>query len=444
MKKQINIWVITFFLAFSLHLTMSAQERIDILSQPSLRFLTLKTNLLYDATATFNLGLEFRLNKKLSLDIPVNYNPFTFSNGMKWRHVMVQPELRLWLSETFRGHFFGVHGHYAFYNVANLPDGPFTAYMNSHRFQGWLVGAGLSYGYQWQLGKGWGMEATIGAGYAYRDYDKFHRLDTKTKIGESKRHYIGIDKVGLSLTYTFGGRKKAKASDSKAVEYTTPLPVVEEEPKETVDALIEVVDKLVDVVDKLVTIEPKEVKPKASHQLDDTVVQPQTKKGKAFIDYRSGQVSIDPNYGNNGQELQKISEQIEEITNHPRRTVTHVIITSYASPEGTFHDNLRLTEKRAEAMKQHIRSILPLPNTYFTIVAAGEDWDELERLVSESDMDHKDQILRVIRETNVLDGRETILMQLLNGEPYQQMKDSFFSHLRRTEYQIEYIETSLQ
>lgn len=35
----------------------------------------LKSNLLYDATTTMNLGLEFGLARKWTLDVPVNYNP---------------------------------------------------------------------------------------------------------------------------------------------------------------------------------------------------------------------------------------------------------------------------------------------------------------------------------------------------------------------------------
>ena len=38
----------------------------------------LKSNLLYDATTTMNLGLEIGLARKWTLDIPVNYNPWNF------------------------------------------------------------------------------------------------------------------------------------------------------------------------------------------------------------------------------------------------------------------------------------------------------------------------------------------------------------------------------
>lgn len=39
-----------------------------------------KTNLLYDATTTMNLGLEIGLGKKWSLDLSGNYNPWKFDD----------------------------------------------------------------------------------------------------------------------------------------------------------------------------------------------------------------------------------------------------------------------------------------------------------------------------------------------------------------------------
>lgn len=73
----------------------------------------LKSNLLYDATTTMNLGLEFGLARKWTLDVPVNYNPWKPDNGRRLRHWGIQPEVRYWFCEKFRRTFIGVHGHYA-------------------------------------------------------------------------------------------------------------------------------------------------------------------------------------------------------------------------------------------------------------------------------------------------------------------------------------------
>ncbi len=53
--------------------------------------IALKTNLLYDATASFNIGAEIALGRKYTLDVSGNWNPWTFSDNMKWKHWFVQP-----------------------------------------------------------------------------------------------------------------------------------------------------------------------------------------------------------------------------------------------------------------------------------------------------------------------------------------------------------------
>ena len=69
---------------------------------------TLKSNLLYDATATMNLGLEFGLARKWTLDVPVNYNPWKPDNGRRLRHWGIQPEIRYWFCERFNRTFIGL------------------------------------------------------------------------------------------------------------------------------------------------------------------------------------------------------------------------------------------------------------------------------------------------------------------------------------------------
>lgn len=160
----------------------------------------IKTNVLYDLTATINLGVEFKVARKLTIDIPVSHNPFTFSGKRKWKHTLVQPELRYWLSAAFAGHFVGAHTHLASYNVSNVPG---ISKTKGYRYEGWLTGAGVSYGYHKALSNQWAIEGTIGAGYAYSEYDKFECKDCGEKLGREKKHYFGPTKAGISLIYTF-------------------------------------------------------------------------------------------------------------------------------------------------------------------------------------------------------------------------------------------------
>ncbi|NDV58284.1 DUF3575 domain-containing protein [Bacteroides sp. 519] len=190
-----------FILVFTLVVGSSclAQEAVNSyrLYNGSPRLLV-KSNLFYNATASINLELEFKLSRRHTLSLPVNYNPFEFANNSKRKHLLVQPEFRHWLCESFMGHFLGIHAHYAYYNVGNI--NLFRA-TKEHRYQGWLGGAGVSWGYHWLLSPRWSLEFTVGLGYAYLDYDKYDSPKCGKLVKSDNRHYVGPTKVGLSLIY---------------------------------------------------------------------------------------------------------------------------------------------------------------------------------------------------------------------------------------------------
>ena len=151
--------LLTLLLFTSLTGYIQGQVNKDIFYLPQF---ALKTNALYLGTTTLNLGMEVGLSKHYSLDVSGNWNPWTFSDNKKIKHWGIQPELRYWLCERFNGHFFGLHGHYAKYNVGGIKQ----LGLKHRRYEGELYGGGISYGYQWILSNRFSMEATLGVGYA--------------------------------------------------------------------------------------------------------------------------------------------------------------------------------------------------------------------------------------------------------------------------------------
>ncbi len=156
-----------------------------------------KSNLLYDATTTLNLGFEFGLTDKITLDLSGNYNPWRFGD-YRLKHGLIQPEIRYWRCEKFNGHFFGLHGMYAKYNVGGLF---FNDNMRHNRYQGHLFGAGLSYGYQWILNTRWNLEASLGIGYARLSDKKYPCADCGEMIKSESRNYFGPTKAAISIIY---------------------------------------------------------------------------------------------------------------------------------------------------------------------------------------------------------------------------------------------------
>ena len=162
-----------------------------------------KTNLVHwAAMGTPNLGLEFALNRKYTLEISGGYNPFTFNDNRKIKHWIVQPEMRYWLCESFNGHFFGLHGLVGEYNAGGI-DIPFgrLSKLKDHRYEGYAYGAGISYGYQWVIGKKWNLEFNIGGGYTYLTYDKYPCVKCGSKESSGTNNYFGITKAAVSVIY---------------------------------------------------------------------------------------------------------------------------------------------------------------------------------------------------------------------------------------------------
>ncbi len=159
--------------------------------------IAVKSNVLYDATATFNLGMEVALSKQVSLELSGNHNPWNFSQYRKIKHWMIQPEIRYWSRALFSGHFFGFHGLISQFNVGNIA---FLG-LEGVRYQGFLYGCGVSYGYLWRVTSWLGLEFSLGAGYAYIDYETIAARPCGPSLGRGSKHYVGPTKAGLTLVF---------------------------------------------------------------------------------------------------------------------------------------------------------------------------------------------------------------------------------------------------
>ncbi|WP_294081206.1 DUF3575 domain-containing protein [Proteiniphilum sp. UBA5384] len=162
----------------------------------------IKTNILYDASTTIAVGTEFRTGGKTTLDVPLGVNLWTFSQNRKLKHLMIQPEIRYWFCEPFMKHFVGLHLHGMQFNVGgmDIPMGRLSK-LKDHRYEGYLYGAGVSYGYQWLIHPLWNLELSMGGGYARIHYDKYPCQHCGAKVSEGKYNYFGVTKAAVSLIY---------------------------------------------------------------------------------------------------------------------------------------------------------------------------------------------------------------------------------------------------
>jgi outer membrane protein OmpA-like peptidoglycan-associated protein len=371
----------------------------------------IKTNLLYDATATINLGIEVRTGEHTSLDLSGNYNNWSWKNDRKWKHYLVQPEFRWWPGGVFDGHFLGAHAHWALFNFGHLPHTPFSEYMATHRLEGSLVGAGVSYGYRWNLNRRWALEATIGMGYAHMDYDEFLCGRCGEPLGHKTANWFGPTKAGLSLVFNIGERRET------APVLVAPLPAPVAQVPQPVYAPV--------LRATFLTPEVEAVKTRSE-------------SGSAYLEFVVGRSEILSEFRGNRPELQKIYSSIELVKGNPDITITGVRIVGHASPEGGYDSNMKLSVRRAASLGDHLRTLYGLADVPLTTRGEGEDWEGLDSLVEASNILEKYRALEIIRSTDHPDRRESRLKALDGGSVWRRIIADYYPHLRRSDYKIIY------
>ena len=181
-----------------------------LMAFPALRGqeVAVKTNLIYDALLSPTLGVEVGLAPKWTAEIDGTINNWAI-NDRRWKQWMVQPEIRYWFCQSFSGHCLAAHLIGGQYNFGNLKNnikflGTDFSQLTDHRYQGWMAGVGIGYGYSWILSRHWNLEAEIGIGWIYTRSDVYNCFDCGKKIRTDVPHnYVGPTKAAINIIYVF-------------------------------------------------------------------------------------------------------------------------------------------------------------------------------------------------------------------------------------------------
>lgn len=167
----------------------------------------LKTNTFYLATTTPNIGIEFKLADQWTMSVVGGYNPIHFPSwhdeegntyNPKLKHWLVMPEAKFWPCKAFERSSIGLHAIYGQFNVGTLRILPA---LERHRYTGFAVGGGFSYGYHLPMGRKWGVEFSLGLGYLYLRYQKGDAAVCANNVADYDRHYFGPTKLAISFIY---------------------------------------------------------------------------------------------------------------------------------------------------------------------------------------------------------------------------------------------------
>lgn len=176
---QMRKWCLIAFLA-CVSVPMAAQR------------VSVKTNVLYWATASPNVGLEFRLNRHLTLNVEGAANYFKIKD-ISTHGMAFMPEMRYWFSlRPQAGHSVGIMGLVADYDVV----------FNGNKHKGDAFGFGPTYGYSFVLSRHLSLETTLGLGLL-RVREKNFKPDSQVCPTEPNNCKWMVAPLKLGVTFVY-------------------------------------------------------------------------------------------------------------------------------------------------------------------------------------------------------------------------------------------------
>lgn len=160
-------------------------------------------------------------------------------------------------------------------------------------------------------------------------------------------------------------------------------------------------------------------------------------KTTLYIDYPLNKYDIFPDFRNNRQELGKIDSILMPVLESGYTKIKQISIRGYASPDGPYRRNEKLSTNRSQHFTNYIKNIYRLPQELFTVSSVAEDWDGLIRLLEQTDPPYKQEVLSTIHRYGLSEDSEKQLMELPDNV-YGKLCSDLFPLLRRIEVTVNY------
>lgn len=158
-------------------------------------------------------------------------------------------------------------------------------------------------------------------------------------------------------------------------------------------------------------------------------------KGALFIHFELNSADLKTDFRDNKKVLEKVVEITREIFADTTSQVVQIQIIGLASPEGSVKRNLWLGANRGKALQRYIQSKVPQAvDDLFYVVNGGEAWTELKDQIADSDLEERDELIRIIDTEKDLERREHLLKTLHGGKAYDILRNSMLKDQRNSGY----------
>lgn len=162
-----------------------------------------------------------------------------------------------------------------------------------------------------------------------------------------------------------------------------------------------------------------------------------TLEGSAYVNFPVNRTEIYPDYMNNPAELLRITNTIDSVKSDTDITITYISIKGFASPEGSYTNNVRLAKGRTATLKDYVERISNLPHNFIDTDYLPEDWPGLRNYVEKSSMGNRDAILAIIDSNLEPDAKDNKIKRDF-PEDYGVLLSFVYPKLRHSDYLIRY------
>lgn len=173
--------------------------------------------------------------------------------------------------------------------------------------------------------------------------------------------------------------------------------------------------------------------PNSRYQAFDYSVPLRRMKGALYVHFPVSRSELNPEFRNNKETLARMLDLVKRIEADTLSSVKKIRIVGLASPEGPLPLNMRLSRDRAQVLKDYLcQNGVQLPQNAFELIEGGEAWADLRDVLQESDLENKEELIRIIDETSDLQEREKMLRR--HQEAFAFLTRSVFVDQRNSGY----------
>lgn len=159
----------------------------------------------------------------------------------------------------------------------------------------------------------------------------------------------------------------------------------------------------------------------------------------ARLQFKWDKYDILPELADNRAVLDTVTSSIDVVKEKDYIAITGIYVAGFASPEGTYEYNIRLSSNRAKSFADYIEKNNEFDHSLMHVEWSGEDWEGFRSELEKSTFAKKDQVIDII-DTYTRDRNECEreMMNVLTDDEYTWLLRNIYPYLRHCTYRVEY------